>query len=407
MDLVRKEIFDTIEDRDDLNLTKVAALIGSSKQALSDYKKGRKNLGFRFLIRLSYLLFDNPVQKFSQWCLRLDTTESIRQAFEYASVTRNKELLGDLLTKYKRETGVIGDCVKVYSILYKYMTNQIKGTDLLEEINKIKTPSEKTLTILINIIKCYSYYYSGKFFTMLESTKDIEKEINSIGNRELFIKESFIHRICELYAPAYLHLNNLQLARYYGNILINSNFCAKSKSDGYYIVGMSYLLEDREKSLENLQASYDILSNTGEEDLIRQAKYNLDFARVHFGIKPEENSLYSLRSFYEARRGTEDAIKLVEKAVEEEGYSNFKLYYKGLALKSKEILIEAYNNFFEQCNFFFAGLVAQDLKNFGEDTSIIESILKFKAKKEGEIFVEKDFISCFNDFNDFRNSNCG
>jgi transcriptional regulator with XRE-family HTH domain len=399
MDMVRKEIFDTIEDRDDLNLTKVAMLIDSSKQALSDYEKGRKNIGFRKLIRLAYLLFPHPREKMYEWCLKLDSVESIKQAFEYAAVIRDVDLLKKLLTKHKSEHGVIGECVKIYTIIYNFMTNKIKGTDLLEEINKIKTPSDKALKILLKIIEAYYYYYIREFWLMLKTSKNIVPEILSLSDkREKFIKESYFHRICEIYGPAYLHLNNLQLARECGEVLINANFCAKTVSDGYFIVGMSFLLEDKKKCLENLQASYDILKDSGDQELINLAKYNLNFAKAYHGEELDNDAPGELKAFFSAKWSEGNVLSDLEKDINLEEEKEFQLYYRALAAKSTDDLIECYGLFFNQTNFFFSGVVAKDLERLGEKSNLIESLIKFKINKEGELKIEKDFISCFNSF---------
>jgi hypothetical protein len=402
MDKIRKDIFDEIEDRDDLNITKVAALIGSSKQLLSNWKKGYKNIGFRKLIRLAYLLFPNPKEKISEWCLRLDTGESIKQAFEFAAAIRNIDLLKELLIKHKHETGVIGECVQVYTIIYNYMTDKIKGEDLLKEVRKVKT-TDKALAILLDIIKAYYYYHKRQFLMMLEIGKCLEKEISELSDkREKFIKESYCHRICEIYGPAYLHLNNLHMARKCGKALINANFCAKTVSDGFYIVGMSYLLEDKKKCIDNLQASYDFMLDSRDQELIKLAKYNLDFVKAYHGEELDKDAPNAMKILYSIKWLEGDLPTDLEKDIIFEEDKDFQLYiqhfYRALTLKSNNELIKCHSEFFAQTNFFFAGIVANDLIRFGEKTSLIESLVQFKISREEDLDIEKDFISCFSDF---------
>jgi hypothetical protein len=392
---VRREICDFIEDSDILTFSKVAALVGISKQAMSKFKNTGA-IGFRNLIRIAHVLFPkNPKEKISEWCLLLDATESIRHAFEYAAVTRNAELLEKMIHHYKNEPGVIKECVELYSIILKLIKQEIKGSELMNHTNKLTYPTEKTLRILRDIIVAYSYYYNNKFLLMLEAAKELEKQILNITDREYFIKECFLHRLCELYTPAYLHLNNLQLARHYGTILINSNFSYRTKYYGYYWVGMSYLLENDKKCLFFLEEGYDIIKK--ECPLYeKKAKYNLNFAKIFYGESPPENCESSLMAFYLAKKGERDlALKYIEKAEKEEGTSIFKTMYKGIALKSGEILLNVFNDFSDRFDFLFAGLVVKELKNIGYDTEIIESFLRFKTKKEEDIYFEKDFINCF------------
>ena len=53
----------------------------------------------------------------ADWCLQLDTAEAIKQSFEYAALTRNVELLKQLILKYKEDTGT----VREYAVLQHFV----------------------------------------------------------------------------------------------------------------------------------------------------------------------------------------------------------------------------------------------------------------------------------------------
>ena len=82
MHILYKEIRNKIEEQG-LTSVEVAKKIGVSKQTVSKFiSKGE--IGFRCLVRLSYLLFpDNQREVMAKWCLRVNTTESIRKRFEF------------------------------------------------------------------------------------------------------------------------------------------------------------------------------------------------------------------------------------------------------------------------------------------------------------------------------------
>jgi hypothetical protein len=397
----RKEICDAIEDNDNLTFASFASMIGSTKQSLSNFKKGG-NLGFRKLLRSSFILFpQEQVSAMSRWCLELETTESIKQAFEYASITRNTELLRKLISKYENSSGTTRECVDIYSILFKFKCDKILGADLADEIENIKTPSDKALCILLKIIEAYSHYYKYDYLMMIELSKNIEKEIDSLNDsRELFLKECFLYRISEIYAPAYLYLNNLDLSRYYGKLMLNANISAKTKSDAYYYIGMSYLLENKEKCLKNLQSSFDTLvKESGDKNLIKQGCTNLNFVKAFYGIDVSDCCPSSIKSFYAARTKQENALLLVNEAIKKEGDSVIKRYYEAVAKKSVAKLCEIYQTFFDRTDFFYASLVAHDLRELGENTTLVNTLLKFKfRRREEEIRFEENFISCFTDF---------
>ncbi|MGM2821480.1 AimR family lysis-lysogeny pheromone receptor, partial [Bacillus cereus group sp. Bce001] len=85
--------------------------------------------------------------------------------------------------------------------------------------------------------------------------------------RKLFIKECYLHRLAEILAPVYLHRNELDLARHYASLIINANICAKTVSDASYYVGMTYLVEDKDKCLEYLQRSHEIAKSVNVKKL--------------------------------------------------------------------------------------------------------------------------------------------
>jgi hypothetical protein len=88
MHILYKELCNAIEDREDLTFSKVAEYIGASKQCMSKFKS-EGVIGFRKLLRrLSYLLYpSNQKEVMSEWCLRVNSVESIKQSFEYAAIT--------------------------------------------------------------------------------------------------------------------------------------------------------------------------------------------------------------------------------------------------------------------------------------------------------------------------------
>ena len=63
----------------------------------------------------------------------------------------------------------------------------------------IGLPTDSDLRILMNIMKCYNYYFSKEFVLMLGVAQETEKQIMKLkGERKLFIKQCYIHRIAEV-----------------------------------------------------------------------------------------------------------------------------------------------------------------------------------------------------------------
>lgn len=403
---LHREICDIIEDHDRLTFSKVAEFIGCSKSGISNFKSNGI-IGFRKLLRLSYLLFPSSQKKImGEWCLRLVTTESIKHSFEYASITRDKELLRKLIEKHRAEKGSLGEYVAVYSVLYKFYTNEISGGDLIKNLKKVAYSKDATLRVLVEIIKCYNYYHSGKFHLMLETAEEAESMLHELSDkRELFIKECYLHRLAEVFGPVHLHFNNLESAKHYASIIINADICPKTVSDATYIVGMSNLLTDTNKAIEYLQKSYDISKGVGESDIIKGARINLDLAKLYFDIELDEDSNPTLVRLQQ-NKISEIELKSVKNSLFQDGDEDFIVLLEARESCSLTELYNCFRKFFNQSNYLFASLVAKEIKEFGEDSRLIDELIDFKIEIKGEVKFEKTYISCFNRLGSYRWEPC-
>lgn len=399
-----KEICNAIEDKD-LTLTEVAKKIGVSKQSLSKLKT-KGEIGFRFLVRLSYFLFpDEQRYIMAEWCLRVNTTESIKQSFEYAASTRDISLLQKLITKYSHEKGSISEYVRIYSIIYKYMINEISGFDIISEIKKVGQVKDEPLKILVDILKCYNYFFQQKFHLMLQTAHETEKELASLGKRELFFKECYLHRISEVLQSAYLFLNHLPLARHYAFTIINADICPKTVSDASYIVGMSYLLEDEDKCLDYLQKSYDIAKTIQDEVIENEARLHLDFVKLYLNIELEGDSAPELID-YQNNKDNEIKLNSLKEVMYLKGEDDLVILFEAIANGNMEKLHEYHENFFQNFNYFFASLIAKEMKKRGDNTSWVKRAMRYTLKTEESGCFEKDFISGFTRFNDHSKWGC-
>ncbi|MDR7001620.1 AimR family lysis-lysogeny pheromone receptor [Neobacillus niacini] len=394
MNALSKEIYNLIEDHDTLNIETVAKLIGCTKQELSRFLNNKGGLSFRKLLRLSYVLFpDNQEEIMANWCLRINTTESIKQSFEYASITRNKKVLKQLIDLYANDK-TVSKYVAVYSILYDFYTDEIGAKDIVSRLNKVGQLAGE-LAILSDIIKCYNYYYFEKYHLILETAKEAEKLVYQFNDRHLFIKESYLHRIAELLGHVSVHFNDVESARYYASLIINANICAKTVSGAFDIVGMSYLSEDGNECIENLRIRYEIAKTLGEPSIEKMARRNLDYAKLYLNFKLDADSdpiLLRLQN----NKGSEFELKLLKEAIFQQGEDDFLVLLRACARNSLEKMHECRRYFFKQSNYLFASIAAREAKKLGETSALVDDFIKIKIEIKGDVKFEENFIRCFN-----------
>jgi hypothetical protein len=233
---------------------------------------------------------------------------------------------------------------------------------------------------------------------MIDVAQEAERKLKSLSDkRELFMKECFLHRIAEVLAPAFLHLNNLKLARYYAGLIINANICPKTVSDASYVVGMSFILEDKGKCIEYLQKSYDIAKTIGDSVIETETRFNLDFAKLYLNIKLDDTSDKILLNL-EADRKSEVNLKAVEEVMYQKGEDDLIALFRACENGKKEILHECFFKFFQQSNFFFSSFVAKELKKLGDESVWADQMIKYTINVEESVSFEKSFISCFGNF---------
>jgi len=374
------EIFNLIEDSD-LKPTKVAEMVGISGTTLSDLKES-DTIGFISMLKIAQVCKGSEYHDvMRKWCQVLFTTESLKHAFEYAAVKRDVDLLGELLCKTKNDEYL--DLYRsVYGLIYSFMRGKIPFLDLYNELKSVRTSKDKSLSIIVNIYNCYMLYYKKDFLGILTRAKKIEKEIQKLGNgRRSFFKQCYTYRLSEVMMPVHLHFSNFEAARRYAEILIHSNISYKALSDGYYGLGMSYLLSNKSLCLRYLERSYQAMSKIERTDLIAETKTNFELAKLYFDVR-EGMSIPEMKRF------------LMNMTLRDE--ADFIKYFGFISKNSLSSIYEGISYFFSKKNFLFAYLIADDLARFGVDGEQVEALKSIKLIDKVEISFEKEVISCFN-----------
>ncbi|HDR6245329.1 TPA: hypothetical protein QCU24_003072 [Bacillus cereus] len=383
------EICELIDNSPELTYGSVAAAIGVSPQYMSKFKKSG-TISFCSLLKLSQVLTlpdENYKTIMRDFCLKVDTTELIKQSFEYASITRDIELLKRLIGKYRKDKGSIQEFVDVYEILYQYMIRQIDGESLIEEINNLRQPTDCCLRILISIMKCYGYYFSKEFPMMIGLGKEIEQRLKQLsGGRKDFLQHCYFYKVYEVLAPVHLRSNNRDMARKYASIIKNANVGIKAISDASYIIGMSYLLENKQKCLSMVEEAYNLSKGIGDQGYENEAFYNMKMVEMYYATEID---------------GTASVLVDVDKYAQvfyQKEKEDFIVLFKAMQDTSNESLHKCLQQFFTQGNYFFSSLSARELYKRGEESAIIKWMMDYKQEVGGNE-VEEENIDIFSDVN--------
>ncbi|MFF0653748.1 AimR family lysis-lysogeny pheromone receptor, partial [Bacillus velezensis] len=198
--------------------------------------------------------------------------------------------------------------------------------------------------------------------------------------RKSFFKQCYAYRLAEIMMPVHLHFSNFEAARHFSEIIVYSNISPKALSDGYYGIGMSYLLSNKTLCLEYLRRSCEAMSQIERNDLIEETKANLKMAELYFEVKkgmapPKVDDLL-------------DSLTLGED-------DDFIKYFQFRSIGTKEGIYKGYKHFFKDFNFLFSSIIADDLVRFGVDYAQVEALKSINLKEKAEICFEKEVTSCF------------
>jgi hypothetical protein len=361
-----------IEEAIDISGTKItwkeiANAAGITNSALSHFKSGTE-LKFPHLLKIAKFIFEgNYMAKFKEWCLNLNQPANIRYALEYLAVNRQIEELEELIVKVnnKYSSKDLTDWAKGYSILALYL----KGNEPCTVLNQLRlyTPKTCEMKVLALITEIWCRNKMREYSTMNSLVSGLDLTINEI--KDDFIKESYGLRVKEVLAFVNLYkLNNKEIARKYAEEIISKNFSPTFTANASYLLGMSYLFDNYDKCLGNIMKHRELLI---ESERIAEIEIidNNDLPFINniwkkHNKQPETNDI-SEKAHYEALNGDKKlALELIDDAIEKEGLSGFKLYYKALATDDKSLFMQSLIFFINRKgDKFYAGLPYERLKN--------------------------------------------
>ncbi|WP_144500153.1 AimR family lysis-lysogeny pheromone receptor [Bacillus pumilus] len=401
MEVVIKEIFDTIEDNDDVCLKDIANEMKVTTRTLHNFKNGTKNLTFPRLMKLASILYkDKEVDVINRWCYALTHT-GIKHALEYASLTRNVDLLKNLLKKTKNKGGILNECEEIYSLILDFMESKKDPKSMSEYISEIKKPKDAPLGILVDIYNLIAKFHKKDFADFHKSLYEVEKSIAELkddDNINTFYKKCFLHRLAEIASFSFLHLNDTAKTRHYACIVINGGLSAKQVAEAYFVLGFSHLQDSPNLALEYLEKSREVMCITKSPHLIECATYNIDFAKLLLKKKLDKNADKTLLAVAKVRENKELYHDLKE-VVYRGGDEDLIGYFEAISGTLQE-LYETYSKLTEKRNYFYATVVLNEIIERGDNTGFTQHLKKnTKLKAEGESLFEKTFISNFININ--------
>ncbi|USP56462.1 hypothetical protein J2N67_006711 (plasmid) [Bacillus thuringiensis] len=350
----------------------LAKEIGISGGTFSKNLTGKSQFSFWNLVKLLNILYENDINKKRQmlftFCSITTSKKNVRIAMEYANAKGDLQLLKSLVDSEKNSSLAMNrEWAYVYELVWLRSSGSIKKQELLAKIEDrkgSKVIKTKEMKVLYGILTYYTMYDLKKYNSLFEYAGVLVPEVEEITDN--FIKSSYLGRIKEGLAYAYLVQDNLEKSR---------SLCHEIL-DIENIEGCFHLL--RASAFVYLAESYTFECYDSASRYIKQSLKQLE-------------PYYFEREKYRRQRilNTYAFIKLVNK----KNLENIKIYHfaekslleivKGNYINAVNILndLEKENGYLTPMQYCYLGIAKDDI-------SLIEkSIMLFEC--EGDRFYSK------------------
>lgn len=300
--------------------------------------------------------------------LEADKPSNILVALEYASTTRNLDVMGKLLETAK-QTPTLIDFSVVYELQYKWQSD-FNNVEIKQQLRTIRSThvGSHDAAFFLKILEIYGYYYQQKYNHAFELCLDLEEDFNFL--KDGYLKDSYGARLNEIKSYVYLKVkDNPELARECANFVIESNIGANFNGFANFIKGYSYIFTDYNMAKKYLTLSkeiYTVVKPSNAADMDEKLEF-LDILWDKIVDPSYHNNKLYLAVKKKERNVDLDLIKESDKP--------FYLYLKGIYQQDKEILQHSLIAYLKKGDTFLANLPRIELLKLGASPKLLEDMM--------------------------------
>ncbi|TMN21978.1 AimR family lysis-lysogeny pheromone receptor [Lentibacillus cibarius] len=285
------------------------------------------------------------------YCLQSSSDDARKKGMEFLYVNGYDNDLQQLINRNKESENLSTQhWAAVYQLTLDQKQKRYPPNEILRRTNRLQTdePELQSLIEFIKIIVHYRRNAYGEFGNFLEKQQKLFNKIN-----DPFLLSSFNIRLYQHLFVYYLFRNAAIVARKYAFQALNQMTNPGTQINMHIHLGLSYVYDTYEQGIYHL---YKALEIARAEKMDKQAKSieqrSIPFLSAHFGRFDDITTTdKSEQAHIELAKGNYAKAETILKDVDID--SPFKLYYLGMAKRSKGILLQSYNSFVEKRNDYF------------------------------------------------------
>ncbi|PFB53802.1 hypothetical protein CN404_12930 [Bacillus thuringiensis] len=225
-----KELKEIMMDMYHLILTrttmrKFAKMLGMDKKKIIKglTSQCKNEMKLDVFLQIVYALYENSTdrrERMNIFILESKTPLNIRKGLCFAHVCGEYEVINQLLEKHKENIKVVKYLV-VYNLYNRRSQNELKGQELLDEIERIQISSDSECQTILNLLYMVAMYDQDNIQATAPYEKLAYKNLQEI--EQVFIKDCLTMQYKERLAYQYLLNNDIEEARKICYDIINSS----------------------------------------------------------------------------------------------------------------------------------------------------------------------------------------
>ncbi|GAE36509.1 AimR family lysis-lysogeny pheromone receptor [Halalkalibacter akibai] len=315
----------------------------------------------------------NAIDDLEEFITHVDPESYIaRVALEYLVINSKSDLLEKLieklLTSTSEESRTWAEVYQIDHLLYKQEISLIEATKQLT-YKKVKSDE---LATLIKVFQLYNYYDLKNFEMRASLSSLVAVEIPQLIDG--FMKNSLLCREKLIMQGVHLHLNEVEESRKCGLELLENALTPSMKAIAYNLLGISYIICNKDMALENFHKSIDLAKNLQNNRMLDQAQISMNFTYCYWNETDKlKEDLYELTSlnnkqgfaFYLIKTGKKnEALKIlddIDLKIDNDYLKAFDQYYRGL-ISGERLYFQKSTKYFELAgNLYFRQLPLNEL----------------------------------------------
>ncbi|WP_209124285.1 AimR family lysis-lysogeny pheromone receptor [Alkalihalobacillus sp. BA299] len=320
-----------------------------------------------------------------QALINLDpTTHLARTALEYAINNSMIDVLDHLIEKLSAcENEESQNWAEVYRIDREVVKGNLSLIEATSTLTYIRTES-KEINTFRKVLQLYNYY-DLKSFEMISSMSElVRKEIEQL--EDSYMKSSLLTRFNLIMQSVYVHLNQLELSRDYGKLIINNEVNELAKGIAFRSLGNSFIQSSMDFALEFLYKSKEKFLNLRHHVELTHTQRSINFAHCYWN-KPEKFSRTSPYNALEEKQGyafyliktkdfqeAETLLNEVKQEISNDFQLGFHYYYRGLLENSEKRYYESVTHFKKAGDYYYRNLPLLELKKLGVNKVVLDAL---------------------------------